>query len=544
MRRPLALLLTLLLGACGDGEPLLPPDATLPDGSRYRGELVDGQLHGPGRLDHPDGSWYEGQFHRGRRQGQGIWQGPEGDRYQGGFDNGRFHGQGDLRHADGARYSGEFRHGRMHGQGTFEHAGLRYAGGFADDRYHGDGVLEQFGERYAGQFVAGELEGPGEYRNAQGERYVGEFRQSQFHGSGRYQTEAGESWSGQFVDGAFTGEGTHDDGAGNVYQGRFENWLYHGQGRLQRADGSVLEGAFRDGQLEGEGVEIRADGSRRQGIWRGGQRVADADGQPQPAPLELALLEQARLLQQSLDAVPPSTPAVELYSLILAGDGNQGVFLREADYVRSLLQERFAAHGQIALVNHRDHLADRPMATRESLRRAIATLAERSGPEDVILFYLTSHGSAEHELILDQPGLNLADLSASELAWLLRPLAARDKVVIVSACFSGGFIEPLQNERTLVITAARADRSSFGCSDEAELTYFGRALFAEALQRTGDLPEAFALAREAVAQREQADDYEPSEPQIWAPAGVIQRWRQLPHFEQTACSSLGGTPCR
>ncbi len=81
-----------------------------------------------------------------------------------------------------------------------------------------------------------------------------------------------------------------------------------------------------------------------------------------------------------------------------------------------MLTSRFGAFGQIRLVNHRDHLGDRPMATRENLRRAAATLAERSGPEDLIFIYLTSHGTSEHELVLDQPRMELADLPADELA--------------------------------------------------------------------------------------------------------------------------------
>jgi hypothetical protein len=55
--------LALLLVACGDGEPLLPPDAVLPDGGRYRGEVVDGLLQGPGRLDYSNGSYYQGTRH-------------------------------------------------------------------------------------------------------------------------------------------------------------------------------------------------------------------------------------------------------------------------------------------------------------------------------------------------------------------------------------------------------------------------------------------------------------------------------------------------
>lgn len=211
----------------------------------------------------------------------------------------------------------------------------------------------------------------------------------------------------------------------------------------------------------------------------------------------------------------------------MAGDGQQSVFLREADYVSNLLKVRFGARGQVTLVNHRDHMATRPMATRENLSRAAATLAERSGPEDLVFIYLTSHGSQDHQLVLDQPRLQLADLAADELATALAPLKDRDKVIVISACYSGGYIAPLKDERTLIMTAARADRVSFGCSEEADFTYFGDALFAEALNQTDDLKQAFELARASVAEREQREGFEASEPQLWAPPAVLEHWHHL-----------------
>ena len=100
-------------------------------------------------------------------------------------------------------------------------------------------------------------------------------------------------------------------------------------------------------------------------------------------------------------------------------------------------------------------------------------------------------------------------------------------MLVISACYSGGFIPKLQDDKTLIITAARADRVSFGCSEENDFTYFGRALFAEALQQTDDLQRAFKLAQASVAEREKADEFEPSEPQIWPAKAVLAQWRKL-----------------
>jgi hypothetical protein len=144
-----------------------------------------------------------------------------------------------------------------------------------------------------------------------------------------------------------------------------------------------------------------------------------------------------------------------------------------------------------------------------------------------VFLYLTSHGSRDHQLNIDQPRLQLADLPANELAALLEPLRDRHKVVVISACYSGGFIPPLKDDKTLVMTAARADRVSFGCSEENDFTYFGRALFAEAFNETDDLSRAFELAKARVAEREKADDFEASEPQLWAPQAVLKHWKRL-----------------
>ncbi|MBK5341875.1 MULTISPECIES: C13 family peptidase [Pseudomonas] len=552
--RPLASLapiaLTLMLTACGDGESLLPPDARLPDGGRYRGELVNGLLQGQGRVDYPNGSWYAGQFDKGQWHGQGEWHGSNGEVYRGQFQQGLFDGQGSLT-TNASSYTGGFKLGRRDGEGTLKENAMTYRGEFKADQYSGLGRLEmddgssyqgQFahgkpngegqrgdssGNTFSGHFVNGQLEGNGTFNSADGDIYVGGFKNSQLHGKGRYENADGDVWLGQFKEGALTGKGELIGADGSHYVGYFNDWRFSGQGRLNLADGSFYIGEFDSDSYAGRGTLVLTDGTVLSGTWINGQRVRDADGKLLPDTLELGLLAQGRLLDEALAAVPASTPAVELYTLTLGGDGKQSVFLRESDYVANMLSTRFGAYGQIRLVNHRDHLTDRPMATRENLRRAAQTLAERSGPEDLVFIYLTSHGTAEHELVLDQPRMELADLPADELATVLAPLKNRDKVIVISSCYSGGFIPALKDERTLIMTASRADRVSFGCSEEANFTYFGDALFAQALNQTDDLEQAFKLAKATVAERELADNFEASEPQIWAPKTVLAHWQLL-----------------
>ncbi|VVN08088.1 C13 family peptidase [Pseudomonas fluorescens] len=549
--RSLALLaLTLLLTACGDGESLLPPDARLPDGGRYRGDLVNGLLQGQGRVDYPNGSWYAGGFDQGQWHGQGEWHGSNGEVYRGSFNQGLFDGKGQLS-TSGSSYTGGFKAGRRDGEGTLKENGMTYRGEFKADQYSGLGRLEledgssyqgQFahgkpngegqrgdasGNQFTGHFVDGQLEGNGTFNSADGDIYVGGFKNNQLHGKGRYENADGDVWLGLFKEGSLNGKGEMIGADGSHYIGQFNDWRFTGQGRLNLPDGSFYIGQFDVDNYNGHGTLVLTDGTVQSGTWINGQRVRDADGKLLPDPLELGLLAQGRLLDDALANVPASTPAIELYTLTLGGDGKQSVFLRESDYVSNMLTSRFGAFGQIRLVNHRDHLVDRPMATRENLRRAALTLAERSGPEDLIFLYLTSHGTSEHELVLDQPRMELSDLPADELAAVLAPLKNRDKIIVISSCYSGGFIPALKDERTLIMTASRADRVSFGCSEQANFTYFGDALFAQALNQTDDLEHAFKLAKATVAERELADSFEASEPQIWAPKTVLSHWQLL-----------------
>ena len=518
--------LALFLAACGDAEPLLPPDAVLPDGSRYRGEVINGLLQGQGRLDYGDGSHYQGQFKDGQFNGQGIYTYADGSRYEGHFVKGLPSGEGHLSSSD-FDYRGEFRQGQYNGLGVLQwRSGDGFQGQFRRGEPHGQGVMtDTEGNVFTGSFDNNQLNGLGSFKSADGDLYSGEFRDNQFHGKGRYQSANGDVWSGRFREGSLSGKGQFTGTDASHYQGQFRDWRYHGEGRLSQADGSVYQGQFSYGKYHGDGSLTLADASVQRGTWQHGRLIRDGEGKVIADALAEGLLEQGRLLDEAIAQLPASTAAIELYAMTVAGDGKQSVFMREADYVGNLLQTRFAAHGRLTLVNHRDHLATRPMATSASLGRSFQALAERSGAEDLIFIYLTSHGSAQHELHIDQPRLQLADLPASELAGLLAPLKDRYKVLVISACYSGGFIPELQDEKTLVITAARADRVSFGCSEENDFTYFGRALFAEALQETDDLQRAFELAKASVAAREKSDGFEPSEPQIWPAKAVLAQWQ-------------------
>jgi len=92
--------------------------------------------------------------------------------------------------------------------------------------------------------------------------------------------------------------------------------------------------------------------------------------------------------------------------------------------------------------------------------------------------------------------------------------------VIISACYSGVFIRPLADRDTLIITAADADHTSFGCKDANTWTYFGDAFFNVALRQAASLKDAFVVARALVRKRELRERFEPSNPQMAGGANV------------------------
>ena len=182
----------------------------------------------------------------------------------------------------------------------------------------------------------------------------------------------------------------------------------------------------------------------------------------------------------------------------------------------------------VALINSKSTYREYPLATTTSIKKTLAQISERMDPDNDILFiYMTSHGSSKFEFSLKQSGLRLPDLSADTLANMLNELPIRWKVIVVSACYSGGFIPPLKSDGTLIITAAAAGKTSFGCSDEAEFTYFGEAYFKDAFSQSNDFVVAFNNALEIVKEKEKAEGYEHSRPQIHKPQSIqdqLSRW--------------------
>ena len=251
----------------------------------------------------------------------------------------------------------------------------------------------------------------------------------------------------------------------------------------------------------------------------------------EPVLAEAAIYEQPRLLQQALDGIEPSISGeTDWYFMGVAGFADQNVFRSEINKVRELFDVRFGTSGRsLSLINNAYSWLDEPIATKTSILRGLKRIGQQmNADEDVLFLTLSSHGNQDI-IQLANPPLAMENLDAAWLREALDASGIRWRVIVVSACYSGSFIDELASPTTVVITASAADKPSFGCTNTAEMTYFGQAFFAESLRSNTSFESAFKDARIRVHDRESVMGFEPSEPQM--SIGSLME-TALPAFEQ------------
>lgn len=264
--------------------------------------------------------------------------------------------------------------------------------------------------------------------------------------------------------------------------------------------------------------------------WEFPDRAWEAPVAEEEEPAGLQLSEetfetQQALFRKAVETLAPGRPGVaNVYGIVFAPYAAEDVFLREANLVGDLLAQRFDAQGRVLrLVNHPDTADTLPWATPRNLRRAIEAIAQRMDREhDLLVIYLTSHGARDFQLAAAHPPLQVEAVSPGELRTALDDAGIRHRVIAISACYSGGWVGPLASDTTLVMTAADADHTSYGCGTQSELTFFARAVFDEQLRRTHSFERAFAAAVPVIRQREEeagkTDGF--SNPQISVGEGI------------------------
>ncbi|MEY4563707.1 MAG: hypothetical protein RLZZ618_2984 [Pseudomonadota bacterium] len=242
---------------------------------------------------------------------------------------------------------------------------------------------------------------------------------------------------------------------------------------------------------------------------------------------------QTGALLGALDAIEPQRAGtVDLYAITFAPYADEDVFSREVAMVDDVMHKRFDTGGRsILLQNHASTAASKPWATPLNLQRAIDRAAQRMDlNEDVLFLHLTSHGARDGRLSAGFFPLEVDEVTPQKLRQWLDAAGIRYSVISVSACFSGSWVAPLRAPGSLVMTAADAINTSYGCGKKSPLTFFGRAVYDEQLRTsTRSFQEAHAAARKIIDTREKeagkTDGY--SNPQIDVGTEIVPKLAEL-----------------
>ena len=189
-------------------------------------------------------------------------------------------------------------------------------------------------------------------------------------------------------------------------------------------------------------------------------------------PLPLAGLAIAALLASIAPAAAQNGQPAGWKAVLIAGDDAERAFDNAVDAMADKLHSFGVPRKDIAELKASGEGA--PVASQSNIAAAFAHLDP--GPRDGCFFFMTSHGERGRGLVLARERAVLMPLWLGQL--LGQACGARPTVAIVSGCFSGVYAEnsPLDLPNRVILTAARADRPSFGCNAHRQYTIFDKCL--------------------------------------------------------------------
>jgi hypothetical protein len=243
----------------------------------------------------------------------------------------------------------------------------------------------------------------------------------------------------------------------------------------------------------------------------------------EPLEIEDALVDQQARITARVAALRPHGDSPETPVLAIGGQGYQAIFDREARRAAAVLAARGGGPA-LVLSNTPAQVETGLLASRRTAALAIAALGKRARPGDTLIVYLASHGGEDASIAMDAPYIEFAPFSAADLAAALDKAGFDRRIIIISACFAGSWIDKLASPTTIVIAAAAKDRTSFGCDDSREFTFFGEAMLGELARPGQSLATAFDNARRRIAATERAERVTPSLPEVRVGAAMQPMW--------------------
>jgi Peptidase C13 family len=223
-------------------------------------------------------------------------------------------------------------------------------------------------------------------------------------------------------------------------------------------------------------------------------------------------LAQNQKLSADFAALMPQRPGIVDAYVLVAGLDADPVFQKESAETAKVLARRFGAESRsIWLASGRGN--DAAQASPANIAASLAAIAAKMDKsEDVLILYTTSHGNEKIGIVYKDETGSFGMISPRRLASLIKELGIKRKLVMISACYSGIFVEPLASDHSIIITAASDSRSSFGCTPGNDWTFFGDALINNALRSPQSLSLAAKQAKLLITKWEKKLDLKSSDP--------------------------------
>jgi hypothetical protein len=222
---------------------------------------------------------------------------------------------------------------------------------------------------------------------------------------------------------------------------------------------------------------------------------------------EPVLAAQEFMMDRALDQLADERPGVtDLYFVGFAPDARHPGFVTDVDAAQRVMDERWHTNGRsVVLLNSPLTVAERPFATITHLRQVLLEIGDTiDADDDIVMLYLTGSSGADHTLTAVNPPLDLVSLSPLGLKQLLDAAGIRWRVIVVSTCNAGTWVNALKDDDTLVIASSAADVRGSDCSGGLAPSSFGQAFFTNAMRHSDDVAHAFEVTRKSLADRHAA----------------------------------------
>ena len=259
---------------------------------------------------------------------------------------------------------------------------------------------------------------------------------------------------------------------------------------------------------------------------------------PSPAPV---FAQDAPVAPVTPPPQQPEPSSLTWKATFLAGDNQLAVF----DNATKTLKDMFLRMG-LESANIKELSATRAEqqrgalpSTAENLESALRDLSVKKG--DACLVHLTSHGTRQGFFLRNAPTISPARLNSV----LESGCGDQPTVVLISACYSGVFLDPVMlKPNRIILTAAAADRTSFGCSSENQYTYWDGCLI-DSLTQSDNWNVLYGALQRCVESKEAQRRFTPSLPRAFFGDGIAGlRTPAAPPPAVAVAGDLDGTASR